>query len=409
MSSTRVFTFFSLVATLAVITCNAQMPGQHTTSAGDGHVWKLRRVEKASEAPNPVSPQHELKPVRLFSMLLPEGWSSNFKDGPGPPDCGNNMGRLNIVAASADKSIGVIIVPMQATYWSNNQMANRQRAQMVQTWHFNCSVTQPKALATTLAEAAAKAAQDSHVVGSMQPVPGLSAELPHIVERANQSLAQSGSRMSAEAGRIRVNGTSDGKPVEMWIVAMQTQRTSNGPGGTETITDIPLFAVAYAPAGQLDANDKLLMTVLSSVQIDHEWTTYNQQLISSILQTISNTNATIARIHQQMLQDNANAAAQQAQIRSNAANYASQVRSNVAENRAAALDHTSQQFALYMGDQAIYHDPTSGQNVQLSSSYDHVWASSTGNNNSYILTDSPSYNPNGQAGSGSWTQMQMVH
>jgi hypothetical protein len=144
------------------------------------------------------------------------------------------------------------------------------------------------------------------------------------------------------------------------------------------------------------------------VQIDPQWTAYNQQLISNILQTISNTNATIAHIQQQMMQDNANAAAQQAQIRSNAANYASQVRSSVAQNRAAALDHTSQQFALYMGDQALYHDPTSGQNVQLSSSYDHVWASSTGNNNSYILTDSPSYNPNGQADSGSWTQMQMV-
>lgn len=398
---------FSL-ATLAFTACNAQMPRQRTTPASEGHVWKLRRVEKASQAPDPVSPRHELKPVRLFSMLVPEGWTSNFKDGPGPPDCANQMGRLNIIAASADKSTGIIIVPTQATYWSSNQMANRQRASMSQTWHFNCTVTQPKTLAAGLAEAAGKAAQDSHAVGSVQPVPGLSSELPHIVEQANQSLAQSGQHMSAEAGRIRVKGTLDGKPVEMWVIAMQTQRTSNGPGGSETITDIPLFAIAFAPQGQLDANDKLLMTVLSSVQIDPQWTAYNQQLISNILQTISNTNATIARIHQQMMQDNANAAAQQAQIRSNAANYASQVRSSVAQNRAAALDHTSQQFALYMGDQALYHDPTSGQNVQLSSSYDHVWASSTGNNNSYILTDSPSYNPNGQAGSGSWTQMQMV-
>lgn len=408
MSLARNFTHISFAAALSVATCNAQMPLQHNASASNGRVWKLHRVEQASKAPDPVSPQHEMKPVRLFSMLLPEGWTNTFKEGPGAPDCGNNMGRLNIVAASADKSIGIIIVPAQATYWSNNPMANRQRMQMAQSWHFNCTVAQPKPLAAALADAAGKAAQDSHAVGSVQPVPGLSAELPRIVGQANQSLAQSGQHISAEAGRIRVSGTLNGKPVEMWAIAMQTQRTSSGPGGTETITDMPLFAFAYAPAGQLDANDKLLMTVLASVQIDHEWTAYNQQLISNILQTISNTNATIARIHQQMAQDNANAAAQQAQIRSNAANYASQVRSNVAHNQAAALDHSSQQFSLYMGDQALYHDPTSGQNVQLSSSYDHVWASSTGNNNSYILTDSPSYNPNGQAGSGSWTQMQMV-
>jgi hypothetical protein len=341
-------------------------------------------------------------------MLVPEGWNINFKEGPAPPDCANNMGRLNIIAASADKSTGIIIVPTQATYWSNNQMANRQRAAVSQTWHFNCTVTQPKPLAAALAEAAEKASQDGHAVGSVEAVPGLSPNLPQIVAGANELLAQSGQQMSAEAGRLRVNGTLDGKPVEMWVIAMRTQRTSTGPGGSETITDIPLFALAFAPQGQLDAQDKLLMTVLSSVQIDPQWTAYNQQLVSNILQTISNTNATIARIHQQMMQDNANAAAQQAQIRSNAANYASQVRSSVAQNRAAALDHTSQQFSLYMGDQALYHDPASGQNVQLSSGYDHVWASSTGNNNTYILTDSPSYDPNGKDGSGSWTQLQMV-
>jgi hypothetical protein len=74
--------------------------------------------------------------------------------------------------------------------------------------------------------------------------------------------------------------------------------------------------------------------------------------------------------------------------------------------RAAALDHSSQQFALHMGDQAIYSDPSTGQKVQMSNQYGHAWASTTGNTNEYILTDSPSYNPNGQAGSGSWTQMK---
>jgi hypothetical protein len=62
-----------------------------------------------------------------------------------------------------------------------------------------------------------------------------------------------------------------------------------------------------------------------------------------------------------------------------------------------------------MGDQAIYKDPATGQRVQMSSSYSHVWASTTGNTNDYIMTDSPSYDPNGHAGSASWTQMQVEH
>jgi hypothetical protein len=44
----------------------------------------------------------------------------------------------------------------------------------------------------------------------------------------------------------------------------------------------------------------------------------------------------------------------------------------------------------------------------LSSQYGHAWASTTGNTNEYILSDSPSFNPNGQVGSGSWTQMEEV-
>jgi predicted phage gp36 major capsid-like protein len=107
-----------------------------------------------------------------------------------------------------------------------------------------------------------------------------------------------------------------------------------------------------------------------------------------------------------MAADNAKAAQQQAAIRQGTRDYANQVHSNVAANRAAALDHSSQQFALHMGDQAIYSDPSTGQQVQMSNQYGHAWASTTGNTNEYILTDSPTFNPNGQVGSGSWTQMK---
>ena len=64
------------------------------------------------------------------------------------------------------------------------------------------------------------------------------------------------------------------------------------------------------------------------------------------------------------------------------------VASIIAANRSAALSNSSQQFSLYMGDQAIYKDSATGQSVQLPSGADHVWASTTGNTNDYILTNS---------------------
>ena len=77
-------------------------------------------------------------------------------------------------------------------------------------------------------------------------------------------------------------------------------------------------------------------------------------------------------------------------------------------HRSAALEHSSQQFSMYMGDQALYHDPTTGGTVQLPSGSTHAWASQTGNTSTYILTDSPSYDPNGKVGGAGWTQMQEV-
>jgi hypothetical protein len=60
------------------------------------------------------------------------------------------------------------------------------------------------------------------------------------------------------------------------------------------------------------------------------------------------------QIAQRMAMDNANAARQQAAIRQGVQNYANKVYSNVAADLSAALAQSSQQFSMYVGDQALY-------------------------------------------------------
>jgi hypothetical protein len=43
-------------------------------------------------------------------------------------------------------------------------------------------------------------------------------------------------------------------------------------GGRVTITGIPLFAAAFAPAGPLDTNEKLLVSILSLIEVDPQHT-----------------------------------------------------------------------------------------------------------------------------------------
>jgi len=377
-------------------------------SPADAHTLHLHLEERS--APLTDWQTNQSRNFKMMSMLLPTNWSlqpganQNFVT----IDCAGTSGRITISATNPDKTMGIFVIPADASMSTSNQMYLRQKQDVMQHFPhaFHCSLEQPITLAENFQQGVPKLFPGAQIVGPMEPVPGLTAELNSIVAAANRNGT---SHITAEAGRVRIKGDFHGKPSEMWLVALATHRTENFPGGPVTFNDLPLLAVLYAPPGQLDSNDKLLMTLLSSVQIDPDWTRNAQFFVAALYQKINGAYATVNRIHQQMQQDNANAAAQQQAIRTNSANYANQVHSAVATNRAASLDHSSQQFALYMGDQAVYKDPSTGQRVQMSGGYDHVWASTTGNTNDYILTDSASYDPNGHAGSSSWTQMQAEH
>jgi hypothetical protein len=254
------------------------------------------------------------------------------------------------------------------------------------------------------------------LIGSVEPVPGLTDEVTAAAAQLNAQLQQQAAaqgrpavHVNAMVGRQRVSAKINGQPVEGWVIVMKNVRAEPlAAGGTYYTVQTPLFAVIRAPQGQLDAETPKMMAMLMSIQFDAEWERTLGQATVSEMQTIQQTKAKLDQIHAEMAADNARTAQRIAAIRADTANYAANVRSNVAANRASALDHSSQQFALYMGDRTEYTNSATGQHVQLPSQYGHAWASTTGNTNEYIVTDSSSYNPNGNAGSGSWTEMQEV-
>jgi hypothetical protein len=359
---------------------------------------------------------HGGRSIRGMTMLVPADWTFQGQAVLMPKfDCNYTIGRFNIEAHSPDKSTGLSIRALGATVWSTNRVALQQIQQMNQQWAGteNCQIEQPQTLAQGLGGAVAKVVENGHAVGSVEPVSGLTDKMEISVEQANRMLAQQAaqhgapaSHLRVETGRLRFTGTVHGTSVDGWVIAMHTVRSDPAPGGPVDLSDVPLFAVMYAPKGKLEASEKMLSAMLDSVQTNPEWIYYLAQYVQGIVQIKQRAMNQVAQIYSNMAADNAKAAQQQAAIRQGTRDYANQVHSNVAANRAAALDHSSQQFALHMGDQAIYSDPSTGQQVQMSNQYGHAWASTTGNTNEYILTDSPSFNPNGQVGSGSWTQMK---
>lgn len=415
--------FCSFVFVFALTGCVSQTPKPSSTarkspqakSAFDANtqVWHMHKVDVTTQVMDLQT--HGSRSIQGMTMLVPSDWSFQGQATLPPKfDCNYTIGRFNISTQSADKSTGLQVRALGATVWSTNRAALQQIQQMNQQWSGteNCQIEQPKSLADGLGGALPLIVQNGHAIGAVEPVPGMNDQLASSTQQANSMLAQQAmqhgmpaSRLSAEAGRLRFTGTMNGKPVEGWLIAMHTVRSDPSPGGSVDLSDIPLFAIMYAPPGKLDSSEKMLSAMLDSIQINPQWTAYLAQYVQAIVQIKQRAMNQVAQIYANMAADNAHAAQQQAAIRNDVQNHANQVHSNVAANRAAALDHSSQQFALHMGDQAIYSDPTTGQSVQMSNQYSHAWASTTGNTNEYILTDSPSYNPNGQAGSAGWTQM----
>jgi hypothetical protein len=399
---------------MAILACVFAVEAQQTAKpvATDAHVWHMKKAQ-AIDAIGFGAQAHQ---VVAYTMLVPVDWTSKLGVYYARPvDCDVSYGQTSLVADSPDKLTGVNVMPVQTTVWTDNQAA-AQRIRGVNQEMGRLQVCTVQPLQSFDSRVTTASQRFGTLVGGVEPVPGFSDQVTAAAAQLNAQLQQQAAaqgrpatHVNAMAGRQRVSAMLNGKPVEGWVIVMKTVRAEPlASGGTYYTVQTPLFAVIRAPQGQLDAETPMMMAMLMSIQFNPEWQQALAQATVSVAQTIQQTKAKLDQIYANMAEDNARTAQRIAQIRADSQSYAANVRSNVAANRAAALDHSSQQFSLYMGDQAEYSDPATGQHVNLPSQYGHAWASSTGSTNEYILSDSPSYNPNGNAGGGSWTEMQQV-
>ncbi len=424
MISTRC-TLNMLVALTLTLTGSSLMQSQHPVPGVSARTWHMKKGEFRSMVGHHAMPnfgvtEKPIVPVVALTMMYPADWSfqANNGDGKTPHDCNFTFGRIFVASLSPEKTAGLVLIPGRVTLWSENRSllgsiaAENERSARI----YHCETTPPQPLATRIRQLAKAAAnKDSVIGGEMQPLPGLSEKLPALVAQANAKLAQEAARSGrpashfmAEAGRIASTGQEGSTPTEGYFAVLQISRIDPLPGGGNIVTtDIPLQYAVFAPRGELAGKEAMFRAMLDSVYINPAYSQDCAEQAAIALSVTQQTKAKLARIASEMAADNANTARQNALIQQSVTDYSTQVHSQVAANRSAALDHSSQQFALYMGDQAIYKDPGTGDRVQMSSQYSHAWAN--GASNEYILTDSPSYNPNGHVGSGSWTPMQQEH
>lgn len=74
------------------------------------------------------------------------------------------------------------------------------------------------------------------------------------------------------------------------------------------------------------------------------------------------------------------------------------------ESRQAAMDRINERWDRVIRGVEVYHNPNTGENVELPSGYDSAWLNKGGD---YLVTGSMNCNPNSES-SGSWTRLDKI-
>jgi hypothetical protein len=218
-------------------------------------------------------------------------------------------------------------------------------------------------------------------LGAVTPIAG--EELPNVAQGAQSQ----GMPPQMRAGRFRFAYTLAGRQMEEDVYCVlgytpvpQVQSIYWSP--------MQLYSIR-AERGQLDHKTKLMQAIVSSSRINLQWFNAYLQVWemwkANVMQSIQNAghlSRYIAGINNQITAMNRQAWEQQQ----------------------ASQDRISRRFSEYVRGVDTYQNPVTNQPVQLPGGYGRAWTNALGE---YIVSDSPSYNPN-LGSSTNWQPLQRV-
>lgn len=326
------------------------------------------------------------QPVEVARLLIPSDWKDE-----GGIQWAQNMARCpqNIIQArwrarSPDGSSGIEVLPQYGWVWSDDPM-QQQMMQQSAANNMACDAYPVMSPADFLAQMVVPRTRQQARVIAAEPLPAVSRAEQEGLNRTYGPIVQQGylRGVRAEAGRVRVQHTLNGQPVEEWITA--TIATIAAPsansaalmnGGTAmTATNYQLMAYnvvgAWAPRGQLDRQAKLFATMFAS-------TRPNPQYQAAVAQFLG----TVGRIQQQAAMD------RQRIWREAQQSISSSIQQTYAQNQA-VQDRMAEQFGQTIRGVETYIDPRSNERVELVGGYTSAWSNGKGE---YILSDTPGFN-----------------
>jgi hypothetical protein len=343
------------------------------------------------------------RPLPAVSLLIPGDWQfqSSVQYGKGG-GCSGNLVKVVFRATSPDGKMALELFPGKTWQWADDpnsvRLMQSSNQQMAQFGSQGCEILPPMTAGDYLKRSVLPAARAQARLTGIEPMPEIAQKVQQQVQQAQAGAARNGlqSRLRGDVGRARITYAVNGQPVEEWITAVTFANGTPGPtmniqtgrmGQTLFYTCASEGVFGFrAPQGQLDAKEKLFMTMLSTVRIEPEWQ-------ARVFQVMNNVQA--AQIK---------GAADRSKIIAQSNQDISKIIHDSYENKKKSDDRAAEGFSQYIRGVETYRNPSTGETLELSNQYGHAWA---GSNGEYIVSDSPNFDPNVSL-RGNYTRLEPV-
>lgn len=402
----RTFHSFGLCAVICLLSCNENM-GQEGSETGPHRMEQAggTPAQTGSAAANTdyvlierrrfLDQQGFDRPVEAFSVLCPKDWKGEggvrWK---GVNDCRGEMVSWTLSLTSPDGRVNFQSYPVRAFSWAQDQMM--MQSMMAGAQAGGCAVNQPFSAQEYIQGFAQQdlGAHASTVTADQVRMP----KAQEMDKQANDVARQFGN--NSEQTTTYANGElawPDGTQgsISVGVVNTITRKQNYLNGGTDVFSNTQVFycVVMRYPKERKAEAEQMKAVITSSHRVNPIWTQAKDNFMTQL-----------GNIEHAARMDKIRLMGEQSQAYAKSSSDAADRQMRNWERNQANNDTQHTQFIKAIREVETYDDGANGR-VELNSGYDHAWSRGDG---SYILSNSPNFDPSSVFQDQQWKEMRQV-
>lgn len=403
----------------ALLSCsesgNTTLSAQSNTPSKPGKEWVEGRDYTVMERVRFMDEQGFEKPAEAFSVLLPKGWKHEggirWRN---TQECVAELVSAEWSATSPDGAIRFVALPARSWGWASDPMM--MQSMQMQAQNGGCAVGRTMSAEQYLREVLGPNELQGATITEVKENAEAKSTMDQKNAKNKAAMEQFGGRVelqnSAVVGRLKWNDGTEGIVLCSVMNTMTTMQDMYS-GNMQQFSTSMSTERSYLryPAARRDEAERFLANSKSSFRTNPEWQSsidgffarlsnqsaamHRERMAAIDAQTRANTAAHNQRMNDIQQQGAANTVAYDQRM----SNMDTQMRSW--ETQQNGQDRMHSAFVKTIREVETYQE--GGGTVELSSGYDQAWSRGDG---TYILSNSPTFDPSSVFQDQNWTEMK---